>query len=249
MAHCVEKMRAAQKLYLVIRTLYEHGWCTSIQLARCLFLNQDTFLRPKGYQHEVFIRAKTSDVITAYVLLLRDDYATPAKGEMDLILDLGANTGCAAVYFSHHYPEADIYSVEPDRDNYQVLQRNVRSLPKVKTLNSGVWWREAQLEVDNPDVEAEEFQFHETTTGGIPGVTVGQLLDCYPEAKKVMLKMDVEGAEKMIFENASDWIHRVDYLQVEIHGCWKSVFDALVGVDYSAEMSGENMLIELHHQR
>ena len=49
--------------------------------------------------------------------------------------------------------------------------------------------------------------------------------------------MDIEGAEKEVFENASSWISRVGVVEVEMHdrlkpGCSQAVYGATKGFDH-----------------
>lgn len=57
--------------------------------------------------------------------------------------------------------------------------------------------------------------------------------------------MDIEGAEKEIFSRDPAWLKPVSVIQLEIHQCWKQVFEALSNLDYKASISGENIIIEL----
>src|SRR5262249_52047297 len=54
-----------------------------------------------------------------------------------VILDVGANIGCASIWFRANYPEAQIYAFEPDPDVYQYLKANTNSLPNIGTYNYG----------------------------------------------------------------------------------------------------------------
>jgi len=47
-----------------------------------------------------------------------------ADGRQPLIIDCGANIGCASVWFATQYPKARILAVEPDPDNFRMLVRN-----------------------------------------------------------------------------------------------------------------------------
>jgi len=59
-----------------------------------------------------------------------------------------------------------------------------------------------------------------------------------------MVKFEIEGAEEAIFKQDSSWLKSVSLIKIEIHDCWKEVFDALSEYQYSARISGENVIIE-----
>jgi hypothetical protein len=42
-------------------------------------------------------------------------------GQCRTAIDLGANIGLAALYFSSHYPECELLAVEPHRGTYEML--------------------------------------------------------------------------------------------------------------------------------
>ena len=60
-----------------------------------------------------------------------------------------------------------------------------------------------------------------------------------------VLKMDVEGAEKDIFENnASEWLPRVGLLCIELHdrirpGATRAVYSSVIHLDFVKENRGE----------
>lgn len=54
-----------------------------------------------------------------------EEYKLPIENfQPKLILDWGGNIGCAAVYFAIKYPDAQIYSVEPEKNNFKLLTFN-----------------------------------------------------------------------------------------------------------------------------
>lgn len=148
-------------------------------------------------------------------------------------------------FFAHNYPNAKIIVLEPDHVNFKALTKNISGYRNIVALEVGAWWREAQLQVINPDAKSWSFQFEEVVTGGIPCVTIKNLIDKYAGEGETMVKIDIEGAEKEIFSRSPDWLNSVSVVQLEIHHCWKQVFDALSNFDYRASISGENIIIDL----
>ena len=55
----------------------------------------------------------------------------PFAGQVSTVVDVGANAGASSVYFAHHYPDAQIHSVEPGSEILEYLRRNVADLPNV----------------------------------------------------------------------------------------------------------------------
>ncbi len=69
-----------------------------------------------------------------------------------------------------------------------------------------------------------------------------------------ILKIDIEGSEKQIFENGSDkWIPKVRSLIIELHdrhkeGCAKAFFKALSSYDFSLRLRQENLICDFKQQ-
>ena len=64
-------------------------------------------------------------------------------------------------------------------------------------------------------------QFSALPAGVMDGIRtspIEELLDGHPSPGPVLIKMDIEGAEIALFEQAEAWIHRVQAVLVEPHG-------------------------------
>ena len=88
----------------------------------------------------------------------RDEYAPPrefplARDAVRTVLDIGANVGVTALYFSQIFPNANIYAFEPAPDNFAVLAKNVANCARIRAFNFALGARDATLELyasDNP---------------------------------------------------------------------------------------------------
>jgi len=214
-----------QKLYHSVNVALDIGWLEGLKLAVALFCNAAVRIKPKDYAHSFLVRGGTSDPLIVLAVFSRKEYSTPCPQEIDLILDLGANVGYSAIYFAHHYPHARILALEPEHRNFQLLCENVSKYQNIVPMNLGIWWRKAKIEIVNPEAESWAFQFKETEGEGVDCTTIEELIKEYGGMKGVIVKMDIEGAEGEIFKNGARWLSLVDYVQIEIHGCWKAVFE------------------------
>ena len=233
----------------MLRSIPALGVLGSIKLLLAFTTRLSFNIRPKGYKHSVLVRGMTSDPRLVFTIFARNGYPIIADPDIRLIIDAGANAGYASVYFAHNYPNAKIIAVEPEHSNFAMLKRNTQVYPNVTALESGLWWRNANVEVVDSSSEKWCFQFTETCSGGIPCTTMEGLIRKHYESGKVFAKIDIEGAECDIFERDPSWLDLVDYISVEIHYRWKSVFDALSKKNYEARISGEDMFIELEKSK
>lgn len=88
-------------------------------------------------------RPNTSDEPVIKSIFQFQEYALPIQNfQPKLILDCGGNIGCAAVYFTNKYPDAKIYSVEPEKNNFQMLKFNTCLYENIYPVNSAMWDKE-----------------------------------------------------------------------------------------------------------
>ncbi len=172
------------------------------------------------------LRPQTSDLDVYCQIFVEREYACLDDVlNARLIIDCGANIGCSAAYFLSRFPTCELIAVEPEPANYELLCKNLAPYGKrVRTLCTGVWSHAAQLVVSERiyrDGRAWARQVRECAageTGSFEAVDVGTLLEQSQYERISILKIDVEGAEAVIFaENYESWIDRVDNLVIELH--------------------------------
>ena len=201
--------------------------------------------------HEVFIRKEYSlkpfrqwAQVSQYYRELVD------AGESLLILDLGANIGVSARYFTSEFPEAAIACLEPSSDNYSKLKRNVSSHENIFTYMSAVSSVSGVVDLIDPRVGNNSFRtFGEgEKIGSIPAVTVEEILGDFPNHELFIVKVDIEGFESKLFEANYDWIDRAKVISIETHD-WMipgeaisaNLIKALGGRDRDLVFRGENL--------
>lgn len=173
---------------------------------------------------DVLCRPKTTDIISFTQVFINGDYDCVRQlKDVTRILDLGANTGYASVYFAKHYPNAEIVAVEPDAGNLMVLSENVKGLAgRVRCVEAGIWNEDGDLIVDRSVGQENSFIVRPAQVGekaDIKAVTISTLLQEVGWLKVDLLKMDIEGAEQEVFSgDISLWINKVRWLAIEIHG-------------------------------
>ncbi len=177
-----------------------------------------TTLRVPFLNRDVTIRGKTSDVIIFDHLLVQQQYknftALPAR----TIIDAGANIGCAALWFSHLYPDAEIVCLEPDDDNHQLTLENVLGLRNVVAMKAGLWGSKKRLRIANRGAWNYALQVEEADDGPVLAYSVGAILRERNWSHVDILKIDIEGSEvSVLAENVDEWIHLVNVLIIELH--------------------------------
>jgi hypothetical protein len=74
-------------------------------------------------KHSFSLRPSSSDVPTFYQVFLFDEYNIRFTQKPLIIIDGGANIGLFAIKMKNDFPESQIICVEPDPDNFQMLQK------------------------------------------------------------------------------------------------------------------------------
>jgi FkbM family methyltransferase len=213
-------------------------------------------VRVPGFAEPLLLRAGTSDVPTFEQVFVNEEYALPfVRIKPALVIDAGANIGLSVRYLAARFPAARLVAIEPEASNFRILRRNTRSLPSVTLLRAAVWNRETPLEIANPGDEKWAFQVREASGGRVPAVTIGSLLAAVSPRERVVVKLDIEGAEVEVLDaSAASWIPKVDVLIVELHdrfrpGCTAALRRAVAGHGFREYVSGENTVLVRQRRR
>ena len=208
--------------------------------------------------YEVTLRLNTSDIPTFHQVFGAHEYdSNNLPASANVIVDLGANIGLAAVFFAIKYPDARILCVEPEAENFAMLLSNTATLgSRVETQHSAVWVNDGFINLHTED----EFG----ATLGMWGVRTldrvsksGKATRCYKLdtlldnsgfAAVDILKIDIEGAEQKIFsEGVEKWLPRINMIIVETHdrfqpGSESAVREAIQPMFEELPSVGENLI-------
>ena len=182
-----------------------------------------------------------------------EEYRLPIENfHPKLILDCGGNIGCAAVYFANKYPTAQIYTIEPEEDNFLLLKHNTVFYDNIHPLKSALWDKETFIRVEDRGFGIAGFMTIETTAddpAAFSTVTVSKLLTESDFDEIDLLKIDIEGAEKEVFGAADvdEWLPKVTVLVIELHdrmkrGCSYEFFKAVSKYHWFFTFRGENLI-------
>lgn len=191
----------------------------------------------------ILIRTKTSDLAVFEKVIKHEEYALPDNIQPKVIIDAGANVGFSTLYFARKYPEAIVIAVEPDVSNFQMLQANTKGCKNIHPVNAALWNENVPVHLSGE--KNSDFQVSLEGDGStVDGITFDELLNKYSVNYADVVKIDIEGAEKEVFESSDLWIDRIGMIVIELHdrfkpGCTESVKRAAASFESTWE-HGEN---------
>jgi len=201
---------------------------------------------------ELTIRKGTSDESAFWQVFVEKEYDIPLNIEPKLIIDGGANIGCATLWFKKRYPEAEIIAVEPEESNFKILQENTEKLNKVKIIKAGIWNKNTGLTIENPGLGKWGFETKEAVGGDksfLAAMTIDRILAESGHSEIDILKLDIEGSEKEVFESGYEsWLDKTKVIIIELHermreGAEASFYSAVKKYDFKESRSGENIVM------
>jgi FkbM family methyltransferase len=202
------------------------------------------------------LRVPSFDVVVFEHIFLRQEYRFDVTTPPSTIVDAGANIGLSSIYFANRFPQARIVAIEPEERNFELLERNTRPYPNVVAVHGALWHEDTSIALVDPG--AGEWGFMTETRGAtgerageilqtVRGVTVDIVMREHGLEHIDIMKMDIEGAEREVFSDASSWLGKVDALIVELHerlkpGCNRSFYQGTRGFD-DEWLDGENVYL------
>jgi FkbM family methyltransferase len=181
--------------------------------------------------HPVQLRLRSTDVELCQQLLVNAQYDLALPQPPKVIVDAGANIGLSAIFFANRYPGATIIAIEPDSSNYKMLTQNIALYPSIIAVRGALWSENKEIGLVDPGAGHTAYQTQDRSEPGlqvVPGLTLDRLMSNFNIRFIDLLKIDIEGSEKEVFESPFLWISRVGVIAIEIHdwfrpGCGKTV--------------------------
>jgi FkbM family methyltransferase len=168
----------------------------------------------------IIYRPGTSDeAIIKAVIIDKSEYLFP-NFEPKIIFDIGANIGVVSTLLTNVYPTAKIYSFEPEKENFELLVKNVSTYPNVTPMKVGLGNKTEDRILYASTDETNLGGFSNFIKDGAESQTVNIVrVDkiCSEVGTPDIIKIDVEGAEYEILRAIPD-IAKVKWITGELHG-------------------------------
>jgi FkbM family methyltransferase len=182
--------------------------------------------RPIG---DVRLLVRANDGADAFIhseVFEHEYYALPLATPPATILDLGANVGMTAVYFSRVFPGAALACVEPIPDNLRLLKKNL----ELNGIEAAVFAAAVDVADGHTVMELDRRDYgHRIAVAPrrgdwarieVAAVSVPTLRRQLGWDRIGLLKIDIEGHEAALLSDRCDWLDCVDALCIECHGAY-----------------------------
>ena len=200
-------------------------------------------------------RPNSTDFVVFGQTFVSEPYAClDGLRDVEFIVDCGANVGFASAFLLSRFPRASVYAIEPDPENFTILERNLAPYgSQARAERMGVWSHTTGLKIEERPYRgggAWARQVREARPGepsDIEAIDIPTVMARARRQRISILKIDIEGAECVLFSapNVSDWLGKVDCIAVELHDdthfgrCTDVFYRAIEGHGFSVTQSRE----------
>jgi FkbM family methyltransferase len=185
--------------------------------------NKINYIKSKNYPHNIYYRKNGDYGVLGHLYdtsyKINDNFS---DDKIATILDLGANIGIETIKFKKFYPNAKIISLEPEINNFAILKSNTEKYDNIFIENCAISNKEMDaFIVNNADPSASNYHesFHisdQTSDQKVKTTTIEKLIKKYDLKRINILKSDIEGYEKYLFDDSCQvWLSLVDIIIFE----------------------------------
>jgi FkbM family methyltransferase len=172
-------------------------------------------------------------------------------GYLPVIVDAGANVGYSSIFFSEVYPQALVLAVEPDTATFAVLVQNCSGYSRIRPINAALWSHDRGVKLIGAEQASWSRLVGEASGANtIPSIRLDQLLSDISNSRLLILKLDIEGAEREVCKSSPHVIRAAPCVLVEPHdfkmpgaACLAPLFSAIAGKEVDTILIGENILV------
>ncbi|SEK60362.1 FkbM family methyltransferase [Ectothiorhodospira marina] len=224
--------------------------------------------RLPGYPNSVFLRNTVSDHAIFWQCLVTQQYRLEkfsqsarvfesyrsklANNQRPVILDCGGNIGLSSLYLANMFPEATIVVVEPDKENFSLLEKNLAGLGgAVLPVWGAVWSEGGYVNIKNPQAGSSAFQVGKgevQVENTVPAYTVEDLCRRAGVDSPFIIKIDIEGAQGELFSRNCEWVEDCHLIMIELddwvlpwQGTSRSFFSCVSQYPFDYILSGETL--------
>ena len=239
-------------MYWLLLTQRYGLWTGAWLYIRFKLLELPTLKLPELERPIAFRKGMSERHAFAQVFIQRE-YDFDWGGELERIVDAGANVGLATLYFKERFPRARIAAVEPHPGNAEAYRGNTAHLKGVELFEAALHCRSGEtLAVTDEGHGSNAFMTRANggaqTVAETETVTISDAMQRMGWQALDLVKIDIEGGEGVLFEDNLDWMDVTRHIVLEFHermvaGSSAPVLQAMSSKGFLvADVRGENVL-------
>jgi len=189
-------------------------------------VNKNIIYKIRNKKIQILARGNTEDMAEIVVVLSGYEYnlRTIKLHKAPLVVDLGGHIGTFSIFIASNFKKAKIFTFEPDRENYNILNQNIKlnNIKNVYAKNLAIsdYIGKGFLKKENMNTDA---YFLENVKGKKFNCDVSTLESAIKKfgIKKIdILKIDIEGGEYKLFlhkQTLNYILSNIHYIFMEYH--------------------------------
>ena len=236
-----------------------------VQSFRYFFLPRKkiNYLKHRNIKHKIFFRDfGDKGAISHFYIENYKINDSKAEEKIRNIIDGGANIGAETIRFANYFPNAKIISIEPNKSNFEILKQNTKEYSNITSIHAALFNKEQKLYLSNPQKNNKADNFNESfsiefnklhSSEAVEGITLSKILIENNFKNIDILKLDIEGAERYVFDESSiDWIDKVKVIIFECpdneegaSGTTQQIYSSfnLNNILFKTHICGENLVL------
>lgn len=181
-------------------------------------------LKLKTYQYPLWVRCGTSDYPCFHLIFIQEEFKEVyplIPGNVNHMIDCGTNVGYTIKYFLEKRKFLSVIGLEPDISNFKMAKKNLSYFSnQVILLNKAIWSHKSYVKVvDGKYGNGGKWALTVVETDdkvGIEAISLNELIQ-EKGVTAYYVKMDIEGAEKIVLAKHTQWMSHTALLSVELH--------------------------------
>lgn len=209
-----------------------------------------------GIKEKIHLRRLSKDVNVFHQIFIKKDLDFIAGKNILICIDSGANIGLSTIFIKNMFPDAHIFSIEPEASNIEMLRINTKGYSHITVIGKAMHEDSNGLYFIDPGQGTDSFQTSKDPAANgsvkVESISMPDLMKQYQLEQLDFVKIDIEGAEDVcITWDAMQWLAKSKLVAIEIHehlvpGCTKRIMD-LLETDFMFSQHGEYSVFKNIH--
>lgn len=148
-------------------------------------------------------------------IFVDQSYKFNTNNAVPLIIDCGSNIGLAAIYYKSLYPNAKVFCIEADQEIAKICKDNIdnNQLNNVDIIAKAAWLNNDGVSFSSDGADGGTISAN--ASNKIPSLDLKDFIASFEHID--FLKIDIEGAEKLVVPHCKDVFNKISNVFLEYH--------------------------------